>query len=209
MKKVFYILIVLILSMSGLFAGDYNRVGFESGAEFYWNQTDLGYDGLALDGYSMTIPIAIEGANFFGSQSRFGVGYGFEVAAPVYAEQGDESLSDFSAGIRPSVTFRYRHPINEKVTMEAGVGYMFEYRSTPVTVDGVDYGIVSTYSNFLIADASFAFHLDDWAAVVLSAEVSTPVYISKSVEKGPYEGSGHYKQTGVALSPRIAIMRMY
>lgn len=40
MKKVFYILIVLIISMSGLFAS-YNRIGFESGAEFYWSETSL------------------------------------------------------------------------------------------------------------------------------------------------------------------------
>ncbi len=208
MKKVFYILIVLILSMSGLFAS-YNRVGFESGAEFYWNQTSLGEDGLSLDGYSMIVPIVVEGANFFGADARFGVGYGFGVSTPIYSEQGDQSLSTLSAGIRPSVTFRYRQPISDMLTMEAGVGYMFEYRSTPVTVDSVDYGIVSTYSNFIIADASFAFHIDDWAAVVVSAELSTPFFIAKDVEKGPFESSGHYKQYGFAVSPRIAIMRMY
>ena len=208
MKKVFYILIVLILSMSGLFAS-YNRVGFESGAEFYWSQTSLDEDGLSLSGYSMVVPIVIEGANFFGHDARFGVGYGFGISAPIYAEQGDQSLSTLAAGIRPYATFRYRQPISSMLTMEAGIGYMFEYRSTPVTVDSVDYGTVSTYSNFIIADASFAFHLDEWAAVVVSAEISTPVYIAKDVEKGPYASSGQYKQSGFALSPRIAIMRMY
>ncbi|MBO5770591.1 MAG: hypothetical protein J6R23_05010 [Spirochaetales bacterium] len=208
MKKVFYILIVLIISMSGLFAS-YNRIGFESGAEFYWSETKLGTDDLSVGGYSMVVPIAIEGANFFGSDAKFGVGYGFAVTAPIYSEQGDHSLSSLSAGIRPSITARYRQPINSMLTMEAGVGYMFEYRSTPVTVASVDYGIVSTYSNFMIADASFAFRLDDWVSLVASAEMSVPLYIHKDVEKGPYASSGMYNQSGFAISPRIAVMRMY
>lgn len=210
MKKIIYILIVLVISMSGVFATYNNRVGFESGAEFYWNQTSLGEDGLSVDGYSMVVPISVKGANFFGEKGRFGVGYGFGVSTPIYSEMGDQPLAALSAGIRPTVTFRYKQPINDMLTMEAGIGYMFEYRSTPVVIDSVDYGVVSTYSNFAVADLSLAIRIDDWVAVMVSAELSSPFYISKNIESGPYaDASGHYKQTGFALSPRVAIMRMY
>lgn len=208
-KRIFLLVVLLILGFM-LSASSFSWIGFSSGAEFGFNQTELNYDNLNIGGSTLGVPLTFEGRNYFLFNSSFGLGYGFTVYIPLESNMGDYGLSSLSTGIRPSLGLFYRKEFNKTVDLELGLGYLFEYRSCQVTEDGVSYGRITTLTHSIYLDAEFGFNITSYLSLYIGSKFSTPVYIDKTIEKGEFSSySGHYKQYGINITPSVIISKTY
>ncbi len=209
LKRSIISILILAFSLTAAFAG-YNWYGFSAGAEFGFNQTDLGVDKLSVGGSTVGIPLTLEGRNYFGKEGTWGLGYAFGVYIPISSEQGDYGLSNLAVSIRPELTLRYHKQFNKTLSLEAGLGYMFEWRQTRVQAGGESYGKVTTMSHTLTMDAEFGFNFNNVITILVGGRIYTPLYIDKQIEKGRFQSSsGHYNQIGIYLAPQITVCKTY
>lgn len=128
MKKTVLILMLAIVLCTSLSAvGGY--AGLSAGYDLYLYKQNV--VGLELSYQDQELPIAIEGATYFGSKDNLGIGYAFYTAFPIQSTiEGQKVQIDGSITnpLGARLSFQYRLGLLDNLDLHIGAGLQFARR---------------------------------------------------------------------------------
>ena len=211
MRKIVFVLVVLLAFTGMLFAGE-GRVGVTLSPEWFWNTEaeKTGYTDFNL---------MAEGANYFGKKGGFGIEYGLGVGFPVntWVNGSDpQKVEDGKSLFLFKIGAGYKHEFSDMFGLSAGLGIRGSVQSygDGGSIAGVS---ISGKSTIFIMDIYGSVAADitllDFLSLQAGVSVGGPVVSNMTTKGGIGELEGSHttdlELKGISLAPYVGVSFVY
>lgn len=195
MKKIILALLVVIMAMAPVMAGE-SWVGVDLDVPIGIIPKDN------VTGISTSLDATVRSAFYFDKAETMGVGVsvGFGGMLSISTDGYDTEVpSNFV--LSPAVTFQYRLELNRDMDLRFGLGMAYDHM---FYTDSTDAYSVSTGSIQIAAEASFVYSFDQ-IGIVAGVDIGVPVYTFSLTTVFGHTEPTSTELYGVNITPRVGV----
>lgn len=210
MKKLLIVLVVLLLSASGLFASYY--LGSVSvGLPFFYAKETMKIDFLGESGTgtmtekALSASINANGYVWIPALRGFGINLGFSALIPITNEvvTDDAKTSEvYNCQLLPKVGVSYKYEINEKFRSVSSVGYEMLINMPKNSEEGTS---ITWINHGIYADESVSYSFTKNVALDFGVELLVPIAGNIKLTASPLSLDFGVKYAGIMVNPHIGV----
>lgn len=210
MKKLLIVLVVLLLSASGLFASYFIGSASVGLPFFYAKETlDVGFleesGPVTMTEKALSASINASGYVWIPAIPGFGINLGFSALIPITNETvtGEtKGSTEYSCQLLPKVGVSYKYEINEKFRSVSSVGYEMLINMPKNSEEGTS----TTWINHgIYADETISYSFTKNVALDFGVELLVPIAGNLKSKVGPLSLDFGVKYAGIMVNPHIGV----
>jgi hypothetical protein len=215
--------IALVLALAIMFASPLFAAKSVTPKTNGWAGISMGY---AWENYKLTpentdginyndglLSFSAEGANYFGKEKAFGVGYELGVKKLLNQSTGSgdsksttssNGVDKYSAHFFMEATFNYQHFFKKGLGLEAGLGFFYEHYSWNYS------SLSDTYNDFGLAmKATCVYNFSDQIGIRGGLDFNVPFAFSGTLSSSGYSADKKTSISGFNVMPFVSVVYNY